>query len=284
MGKEFSIGCDPEFFARSRDSHEFISCIPFVKGTKEKPQPLPGGGFVMRDNVAVEFGIPPASDVDTFVNSITTTLADLTDYLPKHLELVAVPSANFPPTELEHEEAKEFGCEPDYCAWKEDINEPPPDAADGTFRSCGGHVHVGCDLLLESQSKLDFIKLMDCMHGNISTVLDSGKAAIERRQLYGKAGCFRPTDYGVEYRTMSNFWCGSERLIRLIYHATADAVDLFDYGKARELIHSLGGMDFITMVINNGDDLVASEMIDAVVSKYLSIETLTLYEECKDAS
>ena len=35
-----------------------------------------------------------------------------------------------------------------------------------------------------------------------------------RRQLYGSAGRFRPTSYGIEYRTLSNFWIWDQRLTR----------------------------------------------------------------------
>jgi hypothetical protein len=39
-----------------------------------------------------------------------------------------------------------------------------------------------------------------------------------RRELYGKAGAFRPKPYGVEYRVLSNRWLNSEALIRWVYN------------------------------------------------------------------
>jgi hypothetical protein len=233
----------------------------------------------MRDNVAVEFGVPPATNVDDFVHYVTTAIADLNEYLPDNLELICTPSAHFPDYELNHKEARAFGCEPDYNAWDEDINEPPEGAAEGTFRSCGGHEHVGSELLQDIQSKIEFTKLMDCMHGYVATKLDDSDEAIARRFLYGKAGCYRPTDYGVEYRTMSNFWCKDEKLMKLIYHLTDDALHVFENNMHNELIDELGGEDQIRGVIDSGDSEMASEMINTVITKYMSDETVNLYRE-----
>ncbi len=38
-----------------------------------------------------------------------------------------------------------------------------------------------------------------------------------RRELYGKAGAFREKDYGVEYRTPSNYWITSQDMMRWVY-------------------------------------------------------------------
>jgi hypothetical protein len=45
-----------------------------------------------------------------------------------------------------------------------------------------------------------------------------------RRQLYGKAGAFRPKPYGMEYRVLSNRWLDSEPLMRWVYNTLQTAM------------------------------------------------------------
>lgn len=175
-----------------------------------------------------------------------------------------MPSTNFHPQQLSHPEAAEIGCAPDFNAWTDKENIPPADFAKNTFRSCGGHIHVGYvegsgnDFLLDAVGKRRMIQAMDCLHGMISVLLDNSKEAIERRNIYGKAGCYRPTDYGVEYRTLSNFWCRTDNLKRLMYRLTADALYLVRT-KVDEsylldfIIKDLDGPENIQNVINTGN-------------------------------
>ena len=122
---KFTIGCDPEFFLRHRESGKLISAIPYVEGTKYEPKPLPKGGNIQRDNVAVEVATDPASNIDTFVNAIRNTLTEAVKTLPQDTEIVALPSANFDTSELDHPEAQAFGCDPDFDAWEICENEKP---------------------------------------------------------------------------------------------------------------------------------------------------------------
>lgn len=62
---------------------------------------------------------------------------------------------------------------------------------------------------------------MDLYLGVPSVILDS--ASKDRRLLYGKAGCFRNKPYGVEYRSLSNFWAFERKYINWIFD-TVDAV------------------------------------------------------------
>jgi hypothetical protein len=62
---------------------------------------------------------------------------------------------------------------------------------------------------------------MDFYLGLPSLVYD---AATRRREMYGKAGAYRPKSYGVEYRTLSNAWLNSAELIRWVYRATQKGV------------------------------------------------------------
>lgn len=282
MEGQYTIGCDPEYFLRKRGL--FVSGIPFCEGTKDEPLPLPNGGFVMRDNVAVEFGITPAKTVNEWVNNINVTLEDMKNYLPDDLELVAVPSAHFPRKELQHEEAKEFGCEPDFNAWSGDQNIPPDGCATSTFRSCGGHIHVGYlensgnEFLLDKYGKLRVIRTMDCFHGMISTILDNSPEAIARRNLYGKAGCFRPTEYGVEYRTLSNFWCGTDSLKKLMYYLTADVLDCVRANDDEYIVELCQGPDRIQATINTGD-VRAAKINFALLREQISVHTLQTLDD-----
>lgn len=278
-----TIGCDPEFFLKDSESGKLISAIPHVTGTKEVPLPLPGGGNIQRDNVAVEVATAPASSCEMFVAGIERILKEAVNVLPKGTEIVALPSASFEQDELEHPEAQRFGCDPDFDAWEVCQNDPPC-AADPTFRSCGAHIHVGTDgsdgnsFLLEFEGKLLAVKVMDCIHGLISTVLDSSKESIDRRKLYGKPGAHRPKDYGVEYRVLSNYWLKSPITVMLMYHLTQDALSVIREGKAEGLIEAIGA-DQVKSIITQGDAEAADKAINVHILKVLSEDSLHYFKE-----
>lgn len=278
----FSLGSDPEFFFRNPETGKMVSAIPFIQGTKYEPAPLPKGGNVQRDNVAVEIGtdvVLATADWD-WIDSLHNALEGLKTVTPKGLELAVVPSASFPASELLHEEAQRFGCDPDFNAWTVAQNEPPV-ALDSTFRSCGGHVHVGgMDLktgepfsdtgfLLQFPGKLATTKAMDLMHGTMFTILDSDEAAIKRRQLYGKAGCHRPTDYGVEYRSLSNFWMRSPFTAKLVQELTNDSLRLVKDGGLDALIKDIGDSK-IQEIINTGHAENAIRVMEGFLWPHMS--------------
>lgn len=262
---QFTLGSDPEFFLKRVETGELVSSIPYIDGTKYEPKPLPNGGNVQRDNVAVEIGtdvVVSTAEWD-WINSLHRALLGLDTVIPEGMDLVVVPSADFPASELEHEEAKRFGCDPDYDAWEMVQNEPPC-AMNALFRSCGGHVHVGgidmktCEpfkdtgFLVDFPGKIQAVKAMDCFHGILFSILDCSEAAVRRRELYGKAGCHRPTDYGVEYRSLSNMWMLSPFTAKLVHELTNDAMQVIKGGKLEKLIKTIGETEIRT-VINTGN-------------------------------
>ena len=91
----FTIGTDPEFFLRESGSGKLVSAIPYIKGTKDMPEALEGGGNIQRDNVAVEVATDPASSMAEFVANIGSTLKSAVKKLPEGHEIVALPSACF---------------------------------------------------------------------------------------------------------------------------------------------------------------------------------------------
>lgn len=218
---KFKLGCDPELFMADAIGKLKASC-GLIGGTKEAPQPLEelGAGYaVQEDNVAIEFNIPPAANAREFHDSIRKTLDLLTNGVKSmyDFQIVNLSAASFPMEELTSRAAQEFGCDPDFNAWTGKKN-PKPKATDKTLRSCGGHVHVGYEKHLVDETRL--IKCMDLFLGVPSVLMDKGEL---RKQLYGKAGAFRSKLYGVEYRTLSNFWVFGEELPNWVWRNTERA-------------------------------------------------------------
>jgi hypothetical protein len=283
-----TIGTDPEFFLTKGD--ELVSSQSAkIQGTKHEPVALKNGGTIQRDNVAVEFATVPADDGKDFVEKVRSCLVDTYDMLPEGHDLIVEPSATFDQVHLTDPEAQEFGCDPDFNAYTVSMNEKPW-CGDSGFRSCGAHIHVGClgsdgkalkglGFLLTFSGKILAIKSMDLFHGTISTVLDNSNAAVKRRELYGKAGAHRPTDYGVEYRVLSNYWMKSPELVMLMDGLTRDAMGLIVHDKLEKVLDIIGE-DELQSVINDGLVVDAQKIIETYVIPNMSPDTLDYYDMC----
>lgn len=251
---QIKLGCDPEAFLMDAQGH-LKSSVGLIGGSKTYPLPLPlGDGFaVQEDNVALEFNIPPASSRIEFVDSITKTLAFLTKVVDESygLKINQLSAASFSEKELDSPGAQTFGCDPDYNAWTNSIN-PRPNADDKSLRSCGGHVHIGYDITKAKARSV--IQMMDLFLGVPSVLMDTGEL---RKQLYGSAGAYREKSYGVEYRTLSNFWIFKDRLIEYVWDNTNKAVTAAE----SQLALSDEDTKNIVQAINQNDKSLASMLI-----------------------
>lgn len=249
------LGCDPEAFLATIHG-ELRSSIGKVGGSKVAPQPLPlGPGYaVQEDNVALEFNIPPAEGKEQFILSINNTLKFLGDAMQEHhgLMIVNTSAESFPESELLDPAAQEFGCDPDYNAWTGTRN-PRPKAGDKNLRTCGGHVHVGYDI--NQANGRDIIKSMDLHLGVPSVLMDKGE---KRKQLYGCAGAYREKAYGVEYRTLSNFWIFSDKLIGWVWDNTRRAVD----AAVAQSVLQQEDHQAVQDCINHNDKIVAEYLVN----------------------
>lgn len=283
IGK-FTIGTDQEMFAvREKD---YISAIPLIKGTKEDPEPLPSGGSIQHDNVAVEFAIDPATSKVDLIQKIGNALQDVMNYLPYDVKIDVTPSAVFPDDQLKDPEASEIGCDPDFDAWDGGKkNEPPQGFAKQPMRTAGGHIHVGFvkgsrNNFLESKlGRIHIVKMFDLFHGVVFSVLDSSTEALRRRELYGKPGCYRLTNYGVEYRTLSNFWINSPELVALVYHLTNDVLGLIRDKKSISLLQSVSG-ERIQEIIQDGMHTEAMNLVKRKLLENMSSASSLLFDIC----
>jgi len=240
------LGADPEIFLQNNAGNP-ISVIGYINADKWNPMQIPdmpAGYTLQEDNVALEFGIPPASNADEFVNHITSVMQKSLEYLP-NLSFSNLSCIIFPEEQMRHPAAYIFGCEPDFDAWTKSINKSPKPPHE-LMRSAGGHIHVETN-----KNPLQVVRAMDLFLGVPSVLMDNGEM---RKQLYGKAGAHRPKSYGVEYRTLSNFWIFKENLIRWAWSNTERALDF--EGDLWEL------QDKIVRSINNNDKQLAQQLVD----------------------
>lgn len=217
----FTIGCDPEVMVADIKTNSMATAIDVLGGSKDKPLKVKKGA-VQEDNVLAEFNIDPASTKLEFVGNINVVMRQLRGMLKaRGLRPVYLASHSFKPEVLSHPKAWLFGCDPDFNAWLDGEVNIAPYSVNPYLRTAGGHIHVGWDNPTE-QERLNVIRWMDLFIGVPSIILDSD---ITRRELYGKAGAYRPKSYGAEYRVVSNFWIKSPALMRWVYDMTKRAVE-----------------------------------------------------------
>jgi hypothetical protein len=217
-----TIGADIEVFLKNKETQEIVSAEGIIKGTKYFPFNFSEENpffATSLDNIMAEFCIPPAKTSEEFLKYINTSVGYIQNSIPKELNIFAYPAVKVDDKLLQTENAMLFGCDPDFNAWLYGVMNDSP-SAKTNIRSCGGHIHVGYDKP-DMEVGMELIKAMDIFLGLPSILQEPDN---ERKQLYGKAGAFRFKQYGVEYRTISNYYLASERLIKWVFDNTLEAV------------------------------------------------------------
>lgn len=229
--ENFIVGSDPELFIVDTKKDKIISSIgliPGEKGAAYHPANLPEGFGLQIDNILAEFNIPPTNNEEDFVTSMNVMKEFIRGFVKlknPDYDILCRASAFVDEDQLQSDEAKLFGCSPDFNAWKLCQN-PKPNGDSTNLRSTGCHIHVGFDDPTDNIC-LDLIRTMDLFLGVPSVLLDPDT---DRRKLYGKAGCFRFTPYGVEYRTLSGYFISNDNLIRWCFRQTIKAIEFVNAG------------------------------------------------------
>ncbi len=258
--KNITVGADPELFLKHAVTGQYIAACGLIGGTKDKPKKLDKKGHaIQEDNVMVEFNIPPAKDAKHFDQSIQLVLNHLAA-MPElqGLVLTIEAAAEFADDQLTSPQARQFGCDPDYDAWKMVINPAPN--PNTKIRTCGGHIHVGYENP-EIENQVALIRAMDLFVGVPSIVLDPDTI---RKARYGRAGAFRPKGYGAEYRVASNYWIKNKPLREWAFQQTQRAVAFLNEGG--EISENLANQ--IQETINHGNVQVAKD----ISREYKSLE------------
>lgn len=259
------VGQDTEYFIRDLKTKQAVPIIGLVGGTKWQPKPVDelGDGFmVQEDNVMLEFNTPAAATREEFVANMLNMKQYLRELMGKKgFKLEIVPSMVFKPEQLAHPQAQEIGCEPDFDVWNRKVNQSPKEnPLMQTARCAGGHIHVSFtinDKPLEEENMLlrePLVKAMDLTLKLPSLVMDKDTI---RPQLYGRAGAFRPKNYGIEYRGLSNFWTRSDKLVGWAFDGVTEAITQVNAGSG--FVNEFG--HHIQKAINTNDIGLARELL-----------------------
>ena len=258
---KFTIGADIEFMLEK--DGELISAIP-VLGHDGRELPH---GRIFFDNVLAEFTVDPADSREGFVNNVWKNFNAAKEQFAKDgIGVRLTASAHYPESELDTDEARLFGCSPDYCAYELQVNEVAAAADETTLRTAGGHIHFSHPIFEDPYKIVEMIKMMDLRIGTLSVIKDNTPEAIERRSLYGSAGAHRPKEYpGGEYRPLSNWWIKDVENINHIYTLTERCLQDIVDGKT---VESMGfDAEHIRQIINEGN-------VDSAHNVLCALETM----------
>lgn len=233
-----TIGADPELFFVEARTNIPRSAEGLLGGDKQHPvqmEGLPEGFMIQEDNAAAEFNIPPAKTVNQFTTSIFSSLKYLSAIAKKNkLKLSITPDLDFTKEQLATKHCQTLGCNPDFNAWIEEEN-PVPQPPE-LMRTAAGHIHIGW-------SKPTWDQIIWVARGfdlliTVPSILVTKPN--RRRTLYGKAGACRPKKYGVECRSVDNFWLTKRAYQQRIF----------------ENVH------FLAAELNNNGDMFTELMMD----------------------
>lgn len=260
----FLIGCDPELFLKKKG--KAFSAHGVIPGTKSEPYKVPGGA-VQVDGMAVEFNTDPVrlddgfqgGDYAGFEKNVTGVMKEMEKLVKQHdgdlsFNIASVQDFDEDTMKAQPKEAVELGCNPDYNAYTGKEN-PAPDGDAVLFRTASGHIHIGwdADIPVTNPEHVEicagFVKYMDATVGMFMTLIETDN---RRRELYGKAGAFRPKPYGVEYRTPSSVWLTSKMRRQAIFDLCRIAVTM---AKGQTNTKRVTGYDEdeIRQIIDEGD-------------------------------
>jgi hypothetical protein len=255
-----TLGSDPEMMLWDKDQKKIVSSIPILKRDKHCPIDLGDGMKMYADNVLVESAFPPATTKEDFVRTIREAIVRMQDKLGERYSLLPQSAHLYDDDELKDKSCWESGCNPNYDVYARKVNMPAK--FESGLRTGSFHIHIGSDKLMAPDQKDRAIKILDIFLGCASVVFDGDQTSQARRALYGKAGEFRPTPYGVEYRVLGNFALRSPKMTELVVDLVGYSMEQIYRDKADEIIAATD-QDNIVQAINSGMKGLAKSILQS---------------------
>jgi len=282
-----SLGCDPEFFFAD-DRGDVIGSEKILGDTKSIG--------VIIDGVQAELNPGASSCRESLASGISGCFIRIRDLIANRGDNVTLKMdtlVDISERELNSlsDASRRFGCAPSTNIYNEGENKTSEIKANpATYlkRSAGGHIHMGnyystyltdkqnpamremAERIEKALKKMPevMVPILDIIVGNTCVLLDRQPGNIERRENYGRVGEFRIKDYGIEYRTLSNFWLRSYPLMSLVtglcrfaVHIVSESTPGNDYVKA---LFDAVSLDDIVKAVNENDYDLAMKNFKAI--------------------
>ncbi len=258
-----TIGSDPELMLFDRNERRIVSSIPVIKQDKHNPIDLGDGAKMYSDNVLVEASFPPASTKSEFLSTVRSVLGKMHSHLGNRYALIPKAAHVYDADDLKEKKAAESGCNDNFDVYLRRKGPPPPFTSG--LRTGSFHIHVGHEELLAPENKDKMIRIMDIFVGCSSVLFDGDETSPMRRALYGKAGEFRPTSYGVEYRVLGNFALRSPKATELVVDLVEHCMDVTLQKKDEAILAKINPTDVQHAINDNMRGLAKSILIKAGV-------------------
>lgn len=285
--QSINLGCDPEFFFASKDGKTVGSekIIP-------KEGLVCGDGYAGKcviDGVQAELNPSPSFCRESLAYQISRCFFRLKSALSNGVKVVADPVVDITQEELDSlsEGSRVFGCAPSTNVYNEGNDKTSKIAVDPKKylkRSAGGHIHLGNfysgymaanykNAAFNSQYQIGLrqekalketpeitVRMLDYILGNTAVMIDRNANNAERRKNYGRCGEYRIKSYGLEYRTLSNFWLRSYPLFSMIFGLARFAIHLVeqstkDNDYVKTIFEAVPQEDIIKAIQTNDFDL-----------------------------
>ena len=275
-----TVGADPEFFIVTKkgtviNSDRFFP--PETDKLKVKATNFGEKSWLFFDGIQAEFNITAQRCREWILDDIWYIFKKVYDIIgPAYdISLQAAVKVRKDILKKADPRARIFGCDPDYNAYTGEKNEIFVDPETHPLRYAGAHIHIGGaehgkkPFIVQPSQIRESIKLLDILVGVPLVLLDREASSAIRRQMYGRAGCYRKTKWGIEYRTPSPFWLMAPEitslvagLVRLFYRIRLENVEKYFTDPVDE--------DLVRHAIDYNDFDAAMEVYKAIKPSLIS--------------
>lgn len=219
---QFTFSSDPEFMIADKKNN-YKSAIGIVPGSNHRRFCIPPHEFFY-DNVLAECAIHYGESKEEVIHNFRDCFKKYADLIAPY-KLVPKASCLYPKEELQSRAALEVGCNPETCAYTfQDFQKDECLFANTQLRTAGGHIHLGNSIIDQYSdcqknyyNRLFLVRMLDLFLAIPFVQINNDASEKMRKQIYGQAGRYREKPYGIEYRTLGNFWLSSPKLVSLVY-------------------------------------------------------------------